>query len=105
MDTEPSKISYNADGKPRLGGITSIMSMARKGRYASFIYPIGALATEIALLYGAYENGGFWREHTARDLLIIGTIHLATAALWPALVVTLVLIYFGALRGGVWDIM
>jgi hypothetical protein len=78
--------------------------MGKKWRYASFLYLIGAFATEVMLIYGAYENGGFQREHTARDPAIIAAIHLATAALWPALIVIPALMYFGALPR-IWNIM
>ena len=80
------------------------MSMGGKWRYASFVYLIGALATEIDLIYGAFENGGFQREHTARDLMVVAAIHLATAGLWPALIVIFALMHFGVLPR-MWDIM
>jgi predicted methyltransferase len=104
MPTEPSEILFGADGKRRVAGRTSIKSMRRKWRYVGFIHLIGALATEIILNYGAYENGGFQREHTARDLTVITAIYLGTAALWPALIVVLALMYFGALPR-IWDVM
>jgi hypothetical protein len=71
--------------------------MGRKWRYASYIYLIGALATEAMLIVGAYQNGGFQREHTPRDLAIIALMHLAVAALWPVLIGTLALMYLGVL--------
>ena len=72
-------------------------------RYASFIYLIGALATGIMLVYGAYESGGFHREHTIRDLITIAAFYLATSALWPTLIVIVPLRYFGALPQ-IWDV-
>lgn len=72
-------------------------------RYVSFIYLIGALATGIMLIYGAYESGGFHREHTVRDLMIIAAFYLAASALWPTLIVTMPLRYLGALPQ-IWDI-
>lgn len=71
-------------------------------RYVSFIYLIGALATGIMLIYGAYESGGFHREHTVRDLMIIAAFYLAASAL-PTLIVTMPLRYLGALPQ-IWDI-
>jgi hypothetical protein len=38
------------------------------------------------------------------DNLQISALYLATAALWPLLIVILALIYFGVLPGGIWDL-
>jgi hypothetical protein len=71
--------------------------MGRKLRYVSYIYMTGALVMEATLVLSAYENGGFQRAHTLSDLILLAAIYLTAAALWPLLVVTLTLQYFGIL--------
>jgi hypothetical protein len=71
--------------------------MGRKWRYVFYIYATGALITEASLVLNAYESGGFQRAHTVSDLILLGAIYLTTAALWPLLIATLTLQYFGVL--------
>ena len=71
--------------------------MRKMWRYASYIYLIGALATEVMLMVDAYQNGAFQREHTSRDLAMVAFLHLAVAALWPVFIGTLALLYLGVL--------
>jgi ABC-type multidrug transport system permease subunit len=59
---------------------------------------------EAMLVLDAYGNGGFQRQHSLVDLIIIAALYLASAALWPLLVVLLILVYFGVLPGGIWDL-
>jgi hypothetical protein len=78
--------------------------MGRKRRYVVYIYAVGALVVEACLVLDAYGNGGFQRQHSVIGLIIIAALYLATAALWPLLIVILALIYFGVLPGGIWDL-
>jgi hypothetical protein len=72
--------------------------MSKKWRYALWVYLAGALLMEAVLLLEAYRNGGFEREHSVRDLLEIGILHLAAAALWPVLIVVEIFQYFRILH-------
>jgi len=71
--------------------------MSRHGRYAIWIYAVGAFAVEVLLMLQAYANGGFQRSHDAADLLVIVAFHLLTAMLWPLLIVVGALQYAGLL--------
>ncbi len=78
--------------------------MSKKWRYVLYIYLAGALVMEATLILNAYGNGGFQRQHSVRDLMILTALYLTTAALWPLLIVILALVYFGVLPGGIWDL-
>jgi len=78
--------------------------MGRNWRYVLYIYLAGALIMEAMLVLDAYGNGGFQRQHSLVDLIIIAALYLASAALWPLPVVLLILVYFGVLPGGIWDL-
>jgi hypothetical protein len=71
--------------------------MGRKWRYVLWVYVAGALLTAALYLQGAYENGGFQRHHSMIDLLVLAALYLATAILWPVLIVVGILQYFGVL--------
>ena len=71
--------------------------MGRKWRYIIYIYITGALIMEAALVLNAYGSGGFERAHTVSDLIVLTGIYLTAAALWPLLIATLTLQYFGIL--------
>lgn len=71
--------------------------MKRGLRIALWVYLAGAVACELLLLWNAYDNGGFRRHHTLADLAIVGSLDLATALLWPIVLVVGVLQYFGVL--------
>jgi len=51
----------------------------------------------ILFLYGSYASGGFQRHHEPLDLMVLAAFYLAAAMLWPALIVTGALQYFGLL--------
>lgn len=72
-------------------------TMKRRVRIALWVYLAGALATEMLGLWGAYDSGGFDRDHTLRDLVMIGSIHLLVALLLPVVLVILALQYLGFL--------
>ena len=55
--------------------------MDREWRYVVCIYVAGALITEVTLVLDAYGNGGFQRQHSVSDLIVIAAVYLATAAL------------------------
>jgi hypothetical protein len=59
--------------------------MGRNWRYVLYIYLAGALIMEAMLVLDAYGNGGFQRQHSLVDLIIIAALYLASAALWPLL--------------------
>jgi hypothetical protein len=78
--------------------------MGKKRRYILYVYAAGALITEALLVLDAYGNGGFQRQHSVSQLMIIAAFHLAFDALWPLIVVILTLVYLGVLPGGIWDL-
>lgn len=78
--------------------------MNRKWRYVLYVYVAGALVMEAGQIRHAYENGGFQRQHSIFGWIITATAHLTFDALWPLLVVILILVYFGVLPGGIWDL-
>src|ERR1700681_3971687 len=69
--------------------------MGKKWRYILYIYAAGALIMEATLILDAYGNGGFQRQHSVTDLIVLAALYLAVAALWPLLIVILTLVYFG----------
>jgi hypothetical protein len=71
--------------------------MSRKWQYVLWFYAAGAFLVEAMLVFGAYDNGGFQREHSARDLLVLAVLYFAAGALWPALILVVGLQYFGVL--------
>jgi hypothetical protein len=73
------------------------VTMKRGLRVALWVYLAGAVACELLSLWVAYDNGGFQRHHTLADLAIVGSLDLATAMLWPVVLVVVVLQYFGFL--------
>jgi hypothetical protein len=77
--------------------------MSKKIRYAAYIYLTGALSTEVMLILMAYQGGYFQRNHSTRDLIIIGGFHLAASALWPVLIASIVLYYF-RIPAWIWEI-
>jgi hypothetical protein len=72
--------------------------MSKKWRYALWVYLAGALLTETTLFLEAYRNGGFQREHSISDLLVLAIFYLTSAAFWPVLLVVGILQYFGILH-------
>ena len=78
--------------------------MGKKWRYILYIYAAGALIMEATLILDAYGNGGFQRQHSVTDLIVLAALYLAVAALWPLLIVILTLVYFGVLPAGIWDL-
>ena len=76
--------------------------MSRKWLYVLYAYAAGAIVMEAILVLQAYENGGFQRQHSITGWIITAASHLAFDALWPLLVVILVLVYCGVLHGGIW---
>jgi hypothetical protein len=73
-------------------------AMTRSRRIILWVYLSGGVICEILALWGAYDSGGFERDHTLRDLAMIGGIHLTAALLWPIVLVVGLLQYFGILR-------
>jgi hypothetical protein len=71
--------------------------MGRRWRYVLWVYIAGSLLTTAMMLQQAYASGGFQRDHSTADLLGLAALHLATATLWPVLVVVGVLQYLGIL--------
>ena len=71
--------------------------MKRRTHIILWLYLAGALICEFVLLWGAYDSGGFQRQHTAVDLAIIAGFYLAAGLLWPAVLAMGVLQYFGFL--------
>jgi hypothetical protein len=69
--------------------------MGRNWRYVLWVYVAGAVATLALLIQNAYGNGGFERHHNGADIVIIAATYLAAAALWPLMIVWIILIYFG----------
>jgi hypothetical protein len=79
-------------------------AMSRTWRYVVYVYAAGALVMEIDQILQAHESGGFQRRHSIVAWIITAALHLAFDALWPFLVVILILVYFGVLPGGIWDL-
>jgi hypothetical protein len=71
--------------------------MSKKWRLLFWWYGAGAFLTVVALVYNAYGSGGFQRNHTSLELLFLGVLYLATSVFWPAIVVLVILRYFGVL--------
>ena len=71
--------------------------MTRWRRIILWIYLTDTVIVELMALWGAYDGGGFERQHTLPDLAIIAAIHLVTALLWPIVLIVVVLQYFGFL--------
>jgi hypothetical protein len=66
-------------------------------RITLWVYLVGGAICELMALWGAYDSGGFERNHTLADLAIIGGLHLAMALLWPVVLAVGVLQYLGLL--------
>jgi hypothetical protein len=71
--------------------------MDRKWRHLLWFYLPGALLTAVDLVQTAYSSGGFQRQHSMVDLLVLAALYSAATLLWPVLFVTVALQYFGAL--------
>jgi hypothetical protein len=66
-------------------------------RFSLWTYAVGAGVMEGLLLLGAYQSGGFERSHGIWDLVQIGIYHVVIAALWPLVVVMIILQLVGLL--------
>ena len=68
-----------------------------KWKVGVWVYLTGGVACALLLLWDAYNNGGFQRHHTFAELAIVGILDLATAFLWPVVLIVAIFQYFGLL--------
>jgi hypothetical protein len=66
-------------------------------RVVAVIYLVGVIAYCVMTVHGIYVSGGFQRERTAADFLLVMTFYGMAAAIWPAFVALLIMDYLGAL--------
>ena len=71
--------------------------MGRKWRYLLWFYLTGALLMAVMLVQTAYSSGGFQRQHSMVELLVLAGLYSAATLLWPVLFVVVTLQYFGVL--------
>ena len=71
--------------------------MSWRLRFSLWTYAVGAGVMEALLLVGAYQGGGFERSHSIWDLVQIAIYHVVIAALWPLVVVAIILQSVGLL--------
>jgi len=57
-----------------------------------------ALAGTI-LVWSALANGGFQRQHSLREWLILLAVYVIYTAFWPIALVLFVLMFFGIIHG------
>ena len=58
---------------------------------------ISTFALAGAMFQTAYSSGGFQRQHSMVELLVLAGLYSAATLLWPVLFVVVTLQYFGVL--------
>ena len=73
--------------------------MKQSAQVALAIYLTGAAVMMAYLGWSGVASGGLERHHDFKDGLFLAAIYTATCALWPVMLVLIVLIYFGVIQG------
>jgi hypothetical protein len=68
-------------------------------RVSLTVYLAGCAVAATILVCSAVVNGAFQRQHVLREWLILLIVYVIYTALWPIVLVVLVLMYFGIIHG------
>jgi hypothetical protein len=68
-------------------------------RVGIVLYFVVAIAFAIYLIWSGIDGGGLERQHDLRDWVVTILFYAATVALWPILVVVILLMFLGIIHG------
>ncbi|MGJ4997712.1 hypothetical protein [Bradyrhizobium sp. HKCCYLR20261] len=77
--------------------------MSTAFKIVAVVYLIGVIANCVLKVHGIYLTGGFQREHTAAEFLLVMALYGMAAAIWPAFVALVIMGHLGALPRG-WEL-